>query len=207
MKLSPLHQSIGVDLDPEPIAYGNEHHLDNLSEDQRKRVRILNANVLDPKLPKVDLVAAMNFSYFIFKSRHLLLEYFKNVYRTLKKDGVFVADLFGGTLCHDANEEKTKHKAFTYYWHQKGFDPATNFAHFSIHFKPHGKKKVEDVFTYDWRMWTIPEIRDIMIDAGFKNVHLYWEGTTRAGRGDGKFKRVDQGEACLSWIAYLAAEK
>lgn len=207
VKLSPRHIGVGVDLDPEPLAYGRERNLTQLSPAQRDRLTILQGNVLDPQLPPVDLVAAMNFSYFIFKNRGQMLGYFKNVHRTLKSDGVLVQDLFGGSLCYDANEEKTKHKDFTYYWDQKSFDPATNYAQFAIHFKPEGGKKIPDVFTYDWRMWSIPELKEILKEAGFRRTHLYWEGTTKSGGGDGKFKRVERGESCLSWIAYLVSEK
>lgn len=206
VKLNPKHRAVGVDLDPEPIAYGTEHYYSKLKLDQRLRLEILNANVMDPNLPKVDLVAAMNFSYFIFKSRSAIMEYFKNVLRTLNKDGIFILDLFGGSLCHDAIEEKTKRKGFTYYWDQKNFDPVTNFAEFAIHFKLDGGKKQLDQFTYDWRMWTIPELREILAEVGFKKTHVYWEGTNKQGGGDGVFKRVDKGESCQSWIAYIAAE-
>ena len=70
-----------------------------------------------------------------------------------------------------------------------------------------GQKKNERVFTYDWRMWSIPELRDILFEVGFKKTHIYWEGTTKAGEGDGNFTRTEKGESCLSWIAYIAAEK
>ncbi|MBX3018951.1 MAG: class I SAM-dependent methyltransferase [Bdellovibrionaceae bacterium] len=207
IRLSPKHTGVGVDLDPEPLEYGHAHILPKLSPAQRERLKIMRGNVLDPNLPKVDLVAAMNFSYFIFKNRGQMLGYFKNVHRTLNEDGVFVQDLFGGSLCYDANEEKTKHKGFTYYWDQKSYDPATNYAQFAIHFKVDGERKREDVFTYDWRMWSIPELKEILKEAGFRRTHLYWEGTTKAGGGDGKFKRVEHGESCQSWIAYLVSEK
>ncbi len=68
-------------------------------------------------------------------------------------------------------------------------------------------KKIEQVFTYDWRMWSIPEIRDIMHEVGFRKTHVYWEGTAKDGSGDGNFTRVDHGEACQSWIAYVVGEK
>ncbi|MEZ0392177.1 MAG: class I SAM-dependent methyltransferase, partial [Pseudobdellovibrionaceae bacterium] len=116
-------------------------------------------------------------------------------------------DCFGGSQCYDAIEEPTKHRGFTYYWDQTGFDPVSNRALFYIHFKPKGGKKVEKVFTYDWRMWSIPELREILEEVGFKKTHVYWEGTTKAGEGDGIFTRTEKGESCLSWIAYIAAEK
>lgn len=207
VKLNPKHVGIGIDLDPEPLEYGLMKHYPKLRSNQQSRLTILRDNVLSPKLPPADIVSAMNFSYFIFKSRQSLRAYFKNALRTLKKDGIFIIDLFGGSLCQAEIEEKSKKSGFTYYWHQKCFDPVSNFAKFAIHFKPDGQKKMVDQFTYDWRMWTIPELREMMTDVGFTKTHVYWEGTTRSGGGDGKFKMVEVGESCQSWIAYIAAEK
>ncbi len=207
VKLNNKFESIGVDLDPEPIEYGKSHYLKKLNEAQQKRIHLVEGNVLTSKLPKADISVAMNFSYFIFKQRDVLKKYFQNVLESLNEDGIFILDLFGGSLCHDENEEKTIHKGFTYYWHQTGFDPVTNHALFHIHFRLKGKKKLERVFTYDWRMWTIPELREILLEVGFKKAHIYWEGTSKDGRGDGNFTRTEKGEACQSWIAYIAAEK
>lgn len=207
VKLNSRFQAYGVDLDPEPIAYGKNHYLPKLSSDQQRRLHLQEGNVLESGLPAADIAVAMNFSYFIFKQREVMKKYFANVYKSLKKDGIFILDCFGGSQCYDAIEESTKHKGFTYYWDQTGFDPVTNHALFHIHFKVNGQKKNERVFTYDWRMWSIPELRDILIEVGFKKTHIYWEGTTKSGEGDGNFTRTEKGESCLSWIAYIAAEK
>ncbi|MNK80068.1 hypothetical protein D3C87_997660 [compost metagenome] len=206
IKLNPRHESIGVDLDPEPMAYGRSHYLNKLTGEQQKRMKLLEGNVLDPNLPKSDLIAGMNFSYCCFKTRDLLKKYFANAYRSLNKDGIFLVDTFGGSQCYDAIEDTIKHDNFTYYWDQTNFDPVTNEALFHIHFKV-GGKKIEQVFTYDWRLWSIPEIRDLMMEVGFSKVHVYWEGTAKDGSGDGNFTRVDHGESCQSWIAYIVAEK
>lgn len=207
VKLNPRFEAFGVDLDPEPLEYGRLKHLPKLKPDQVKRLHLMEGNVLLSTLPQADLAIAMNFSYYIFKTRELMKQYFTNVYKSLKKDGVFILDCFGGSQCYDAIEETTDHKSFKYYWDQTGFDPVTNRALFHIHFKLKGQKKVERVFTYDWRMWSIPELRELLHEVGFKRSHVYWEGTTRAGEGDGVFTRTEKGEACLSWIAYIAAEK
>lgn len=206
VKLNEEHESIGVDLDPEPMEYGKLHYLTTLDAPQQDRMTLINGNVLDPKLPKADIVCAMNFSYFCFKTREMMKQYFANVYRTLEKDGMFMVDLFGGSQCYDAIEDEIVHDGFTYYWDQTGFDPISNEAVFHIHFKIKGKK-VENVFTYDWRMWSIPEIRDIMNEVGFKKTHVYWEGTAADGSGNGEFTPAKVGEACQSWIAYVIAEK
>ncbi len=207
VKLSSKYQAVGIDLDPEPLEYGRHHYLNKLKPEQQKRIELFEKNVLSAGLPGADISVAMNFSYFIFKTRSEMKAYFSNVYRSLKKDGIFIMDLFGGSLCHDENEEQTNYKNFTYYWDQASFDPVTNRATFYIHFKVKGKPKEDRVFTYDWRMWSIPELREILAEVGFTKTHIYWEGTTKKGEGDGVFTRTEKGEACQSWIAYIAAEK
>jgi len=107
----------------------------------------------------------------------------------------------------EPNEEETEHKGFSYFWDQDSFDPVTNFAEFYIHFKRKGEKKRKKVFSYQWRMWTIPEIRECMEEVGFQKTHVYWEGSDEDGDGNGEFKRVEQGEDCDSWVAYVVAEK
>ena len=56
-------------------------------------------------------------------------------------------------------------------------------------------------------MWAIPELRDLLEEVGFKKVHIYWEGTTADGEGDGVFRPVTSGEECQAWVAYLIGEK
>lgn len=206
IKLSKNHQAYAVDLDPEPIEYALSHYYPKLTSEQQKRLNYREMNVLDRKIPPADIVLAMNFSYFCFKSREVMKTYFKNVYDSLNEDGVFICDIFGGSQCYDAIEDKVKHKGFTYYWDQAGFDPITNEATFYIHFKI-GSKKIEKVFTYDWRLWSMRELREIMYEVGFKSTHVYWEGTNRSGGGNGIFTRTETGEACLSWIAYIVGAK
>lgn len=208
VKLSPKLKAIGVDLDPEPIEYGQKNYQSELSEDQRDRIQIVNMNVLEKGLPKADVIAALNFSYFIFKSRSVLKTYFENCLKSLNKDGILVVDCFGGSACMESNEEETEFEDedFSYFWDQDLFDPVNNYALFHIHFKRKGEKKRTKLFTYDWRMWSIPEIREIMLEAGFKKAHVYWEGTTKDGEGDGEFKITTKGEECESWVSYVVGE-
>jgi SAM-dependent methyltransferase len=205
IKLSKKHQAYGLDLDTEPLNYGLKR-LKSEPQDSKDRIHILKMNVMNPRAPQADIIVAMNFSYFIFKKREELLQYFKNAKATLKPGGVFIVDIFGGSACHGANEEMIRHKGFKYFWDQKNFDPISGFAEFGIHFQLTGQRKRKNQFTYDWRMWSLPEIRDLMAEAGFKKTHAYWEGTTRKGTGNGKFKRAEKGEECQAWVAYVAAQ-
>ncbi len=81
---------------------------------------------------------------------------------------------------------------------------------FQIHFKdkgPNGRtRKHNNMFTYDWRMWSIQELRELMQETGFRKTHVYWEGTTRNGEGDGIFSRVEVGEECEAWASEQVTE-
>ncbi|MEZ0392223.1 MAG: class I SAM-dependent methyltransferase, partial [Pseudobdellovibrionaceae bacterium] len=92
VKMGSRFSALGLDLDPEPLEYGRSHHLAKLTSDQQKRIQLTEKNVLNPGLPSVDLAIAMNFSYFVFKILSLMKLYFANVFRSLKKDGVFILD-------------------------------------------------------------------------------------------------------------------
>lgn len=208
IRMGSRYKAHGIDLDYEPIQYGLNHHVPGLSSSQRERLQIHQENVLNPGLPHADIICAMNFSHYVFKERAVMRSYFHNCFATLNEGGIFVVDAFGGSLCQEANEEKTRHRGFTYYWDQKSFDPVTNHAVFQIHFKlDREAKKRECVFAYDWRMWTLPELRDLMRETGFRKATVYWEGTTRSGSGNGIFRPAERGEECQAWVAYVVGEK
>lgn len=206
VKRDKLNRAVGIDLDLEPITYGRENYLSKLKPDQQKRIEIVRGSVITSRPAKVDMIAALNFSFYIFKKREMLRAYFKNARRGLKPKGLFYVDCFGGSGAQEANEEVSNRPGFQYFWDQTGYNPVNAEAVFHIHFKRKGERKREKVFSYDWRVWTIPEIREIMLEAGFKKTYVYWEGSTRSGRGDGKFKRTEVGEECEGWIAYVAGE-
>jgi len=66
---------------------------------------------------------------------------------------------------------------------------------------------MKKAFTYEWRLWTAPEIREVLAEAGFTKSALYWEGSDEDGEGNGEFAPENKGEADLAWIAYIVAEK
>ena len=209
VKRNPKNRAFGLDLDPAPLKYGLKLADRVLTSEQRERLSIINGDVLRVKTLPVDLTVAVNFSYYIFKTRKQLHAYFTSAYKSLDKNGILLIDSFGGSECQHPNKEVTRFKRqkFDYIWEQKSFDPVTNGAKFEIHFKVKGHGLKKRCFTYDWRMWTIPEIREIMLEAGFKKTLVYWEGTTRAGGGDGKYKVSEKGEDCAAWIAYICGIK
>lgn len=197
----------GVDLDPEPIKFGIENHYSRLNEEEKTRMKYVEGNVLDEQSFKADVTVAFNFSYFIFKERKLLLDYFTKVHEGLNDEGCFFIDLFGGTESRDELVEETEHEDHTYFWDCDHYNPITHECLYHIHFQTKDGKKHEKVFTYDWRMWGVQELKEILEDAGFSNVHTFWEGEDDDGTGDGNFFRTRTAENCESWVTYLCAEK
>jgi hypothetical protein len=199
--------SIGVDLDADVLDWGRKNRVVRLSETARARVKLLNDDVRRVDTQAVDIVGAFNFSYFCFKTRDEMRSYFKRVHKALHDDGLFFLDAFGGPDASDIVKEKTKLDGFTYIWEQEEFEPVTGRILCHIHFKFPDGSKLKRAFTYDWRLWTLPELRELLAEAGFSKVRVYWEGDDGEGGGDGDFKEHATGVADLAWIAYLVAEK
>jgi hypothetical protein len=208
VKQGPKHEAYAIDLDPEPIGYGKEHHFSRLAVSERDRMHYLESNVLDSFKFEADIVAAFNFSYFIFKKRSELLHYFKRVREDLHNDGAFFLDLFGGTGCCQELIEETEHDEHSYFWDCDNYNPVTGEVLYYIHFKTHkDKKRYDRVFTYDWRMWNLPELQDLLYEAGFSKVVTYWEEDDDDGGGNGVFYEAEDAENCESWVTYLCALK
>ncbi len=207
VKQGPEFQAIGVDIDPAVLDWGRENRVSRLPAEDRTRVSLIESDVMTVETPKVDLLAAFNFSYFIFDTRDKLLAYFRSAYAALKDDGIFFIDLFGGPEAFEETKEKTKLDNFTYIWHQAEFHPVTHYIRCHIHFKFPDGSRIKKAFTYEWRLWTAPELRDLLVEAGFRKSTVYWEGEDEDGEGNGEFTPDEKGEADLAWIAYIVAEK
>ncbi|HHH44858.1 MAG TPA: class I SAM-dependent methyltransferase, partial [Gammaproteobacteria bacterium] len=110
----PDNRAVGVDLDPEVLAWSRDHHIAALDDEQKTRVTLLQENVLEVKTEPVDVVLAMNFSWQIFEVRKELVRYFASVREALVDDGILFLDAFGGYEAYQEMEEKTRHKGFTY---------------------------------------------------------------------------------------------
>jgi cyclopropane fatty-acyl-phospholipid synthase-like methyltransferase len=200
--------AVGVDLDHEPLQWCREHFIPKLKPQQQERLTLLEQDVRTSSGRKFDIIAAQNFSFFLFKTRDLLREYFEYVLGNLADDGLLIMDMMGGSECQLENHtEKRKKKGFVYYWEQLRFDPITHDAVFAIHFKFPDGSKWNNAFTYDWRLWGCPEVRELLLEAGFSKADVLWEGTDENNEGDSKFKVRKNVPADPSWIAYVVAQK
>ncbi len=216
--------AIGMDLDGPTLEWGRAHNLSTLTKSQRSRIDLRQSDVLEkhPDLRgTLDMVLAMNFSYWIFQKRETLLAYFRRVREDLAPDGILFMDAFGGFDALKLFKERRKiprasrgepsvhgfNTPFTYIWDQHSFNPITAELICKIHFSFPDGSKLKDAFVYHWRLWGLREVRDILDEAGFRRTTVYWEGDDGRGGGDGVFTATETGESCASWICYLSAEK
>ncbi len=198
----------GVDLDPEPLAWGKKNNAERLLDPgQRERLHLIQGDVLEPREPKVEVVLAQNFSYFLFDTRPALRRYFEVARAGLQDEGLLVLDLYGGPDAQRMGEEVTDHGAFDYVWDQAHYDAITNRSVCHIHFRFPDKSELRRAFTYSWRLWTIPEVRELLEEAGFRVTEAYWEGTTPEGEGDGVYRLRTSAENEDAWLAYVVAVK
>lgn len=202
------NSAVGLDLDRATLDWGREHNLSKLKPAAAARVRTFRRNVLHPPPAArgVDIVLAMNFSYWVFKRRAQLLGYFRTVRASLAPGGLFFLDHFGGWESMKPQQDRRREAGFTYIWDQARYNPITGDYRCHIHFKFKDGTMMRRAFTYDWRLWTLPEVRDLLTEAGFRAVTVYWEGDDGKGGGNGIFRPALYGEPCASFITYLVAD-
>ena len=206
------HHAVGIDLDESVLAWGRSHNLGKLRVDQSERIELLNEDVLSARPGLADIILAMNFSYYLFLERDKLREYFANALDGLVSDGVLFLDAYGGyeapmvltepRTCEDADGNE-----FTYIWDQATFNPIDSCMNCHIHFEFPDKSRIEKAFSYYWRLWTLPEIREVLYEAGFSRVKVYWEGTDESSNeGNGIYAPTETGDADPGWVCYIVAE-
>lgn len=205
-----------VDLDPEPLAWARRHRLPYV-RGVADRVKLVRSDVRRPQEPRVDVACALNFSWWVFHRRDDLVAYLRAARAGLKPGGVLVLNAFGGTRAERPLEERTRKRAsnapdgtpvpgFTYVWEQARFNAVTRHLLAWIHFDFPDAPRMARAFVYDWRMWTLPELREAALDAGFADFEVWsegWDSKRRTHTGTlHRRARLDNDDC---WIAYCAA--
>ena len=210
VKLGKKRTALAVDLDAEPLTWGRKNNYALLNEEQQSRIRILEQDVRKTNRPRVDVLAAQNFSFWIFKTRPELLEYFRIARSNMATESVMIMDMMGGGDCFtegsvDKRVIKKGKNGFRYHWEQRRFNPVNHDASFAISFKFKDGSKLKRAFRYQWRFWTIPEVRELLQEAGFSESHVYWEREDEHGEDTGEWSRGEKAPSNPSWIAYIVA--
>jgi SAM-dependent methyltransferase len=206
------HSAIGVDLEASVLEWGRANNLTLLSDQQAQRVELLHEDVLHARPGLADIILAMNFSYYLFLTREDLREYFENALDGLVSDGILFLDAYGGyeapmVLTEPRECKDQDGKDFTYIWDQAKFNPIDSCMTCHIHFEFPDGSRIDKAFSYHWRLWTLPEIREVLYEAGFSKVDIYWEGTDKEkNEGNGIYTPSETGDADPGWVCYIVAQ-
>jgi SAM-dependent methyltransferase len=190
--------ALGVDRDAATLRWGMQHNIAALPPSLRARVRLRCADVRAVRAPRADLIVALNFSYSVFHERAELLAYLQHCRRALRPGGAMLLDAWGGGLAHRPFTERRRHRGFLHVWEQRAFDPRTHRVDCRIHFEFQDGSRQGSAFVYDWRMWTVPELLDLLAEAGFARTEVLWQDATT-----GAFRARRRASADPHWLAYV----
>jgi len=197
--------AVGIDLDGPTLEWGRKRHVAALDGDLAGRVTLLQQDVRCETRPRADIACAFNFSHFLFREPAELTDYYRHVRRSLRKDGLFFVDCYGGWESQQVRSEKRTVKCpagrFRYVWHQDAYDPVTNEAECRIAFGFADGRRMKRAFTYHWRLYTLPELRQAMLDAGFSDARVYWDKSPDDDEND--FRPARHAVNSAAWLAYV----
>ena len=207
------NQAIGVDNHAPTLAWGERWHRSKLGP-HANRMTLICDDVRSVSKPRADLLCAYNFSYSLFQTREGLRDYFRHASVGLKRDGILVMDAFGGissvqrnketrSIPHATTPEGEPIPTYIYEWEHRHFDVINNHLIADIHFELADGSRIERAFTYDWRLWSLPELREILLEAGFRMVEIYIHGWEKNGEADGIYRLRKTFDNEDGWIAYV----
>ncbi len=176
--LKPPHargrRAVGVDRDAEPLS--------RLRRASRPgRVRAVRADARDCRI-RADVVSATNFPLGYLHTRRELLRYLRGVHASLNPGGIFVCDTYGGKTAFKVGATVRDvwcdgGLRIRYTWEQRDADPLTAMVTNVLHFRGDAGGTVvfdhPEAFVYRWRLWSVPEIREALRDAGFRRTDVY----------------------------------
>ena len=174
-------RAIAVDLDPDP--------LERIPRTRASAIKVLRKDVRRVSQGrKADLIFVGNFSIGELHDRRELIRYLRVARARLSsrgERGVFVCDTYGGETAFTRGGVTRMHPGpsddptvrIRYTWQQREADPLSGLVENALHYRVERAgtvvQELSDAFVYRWRLWSVPELRDAMREAGFKSIEVY----------------------------------
>ncbi|MFG0258000.1 MAG: hypothetical protein ACF8GE_08880 [Phycisphaerales bacterium JB043] len=169
-----LHEhasAVCVDHDEEP--------LERLRNTQS--VDVVHCDVMGCDIP-VDVLAVLNFSICEWHTRGDLVRYLTHAHGRLRPGGALVLDLYGGRNAMSVGSYEVEferkgamveHRALRYRWEQQHADTITGRVRNAMHFQLADGTWANNAFVYEWRLWSIAEMRDALLEASFRSIDVH----------------------------------
>jgi len=196
----PGRRSVGVDLDAAVIDEARRRNQVPLGQ-AADRMELVTADVCDCPA-RAQVIASLNFSHFGFRRPQGLRDYFHHAHACLEPGGFILLDAYGGPGAMVRGVDERDLADFTYQWEQAAFDPLSNEVVNHIHFRFPDGSTLRQAFSYYWRLWSIAELSDGLLEAGFSEVVVWFEAPDGFIISDEM--DLDEAEA---WVAYLVGRR
>jgi hypothetical protein len=131
-----------------------------------------------------DVIFVGNFSIGELHERTELVRYLRHARARMNANGIFVCDTYGGASAFRTGAVERSHYTpdgarIRYTWQQRRADPLTGEVENALHFRVERAgeivQEITDAFVYHWRLWSLPELRDALAEAGFGASEVYSE--------------------------------
>ncbi len=192
----PDRRAFAVDVDGAALARGTHPRITAHVHD----VRSSEIRVLGP----CDVVHAGNFSIGELGVRAEFLDWARNARSRLAPGGIVALDTYGGESAWRVGAlERRRVLAdgveIRWCFEQRSADPRTARVVNALSFRVVRKSEVvasfPDAFVYRWRLWSIPEIVDVLREVGFEEVRV------RTRLDDDAPVEVEIGASCVALIS------
>ena len=203
VSLGEEHRGEGYDIDPDPIEWGwHNNFLTRPHATSRATLRVEDARARSLRPPEIR--CAFNFSYWVFTGYDELLGYFRTAWEDLPDHGMFIIDVTGGTEGLTEDPYESDAGEVTCIWQQQNFSPVDHTAELTLRFRFSDGSELDPPYRYRWRVWSIPELRGLLQEAGFSRTEVWWQNDELDGIG---YAVTEKGQNSPCWVACISALK
>lgn len=187
--------AVAVDLDPGALDRARDELL--ADPDAAAHVRLVRVDAVHAPVEPADacdVIFVGNFSIGYIHDRPTLVGYLRRSAQRLKLGaagfggGVFVCDTYDSPTKYTLGALQRRHPSkgheiVHYTWEHRKADALTGMVTNAIHFRVELDGEIiaehTDAFIYRWRLWSIPELREAMLEAGFASTEVHQEVNER----------------------------
>ncbi len=175
-------RAFAVDLDAEALAFAPDPRVSTHALDVRDRAI--------GRLGPCDIVHAGNFSLGELRARRDLEAWARSTHERLAPRGIAVLDTYGGESAWrlgvlERRRIELDGEELRWSWEQRSADPLTGEVVDSLSFRVLRAGEVivdlPDAFVYRWRLWSVPELVDVLRAAGFARCEVHVDLPDAAG--------------------------
>jgi SAM-dependent methyltransferase len=180
----PGARAVAVDHDPSVLDRAADAGADLAGRLTFIRGDAASASDLSIAAHRADVLFVGNFSIGEIHERAALVAYLRHARARLNPGGVIVCDTYGGESAFRLGAVTRPHPLPSpagarvhYTWQQRRADPFTGMVECALHFRIEEAGQITDqlfdAFVYTWRLWSVPELRDAMREAGFISTEVH----------------------------------